>query len=294
MDVDPLGFPKIKGQNIRSLIASAAVVLVSVLVIFTSAITLGLFNFARLSVFYPETADFWNTAINLVNTSNGWALANEVFRCILMICFLKVAVRVLDGKPAPIGELGIHPRVREFPLLLVGVLLMSIIFWSALLMDVGQDALIGRFKLTFAQNGLVLLILIAFANGLWQELAFRGFLQKRLTRTYGPAIGIFLCALFFTLLHGLVREIGVVEVILGTMLFSLVGVLFLVTDSIVICTAVHATGNFYLRSFGANDLDVPAQESRLLTFGVGLLIVLLVVGRRLTLPGTKDQNEQDV
>jgi membrane protease YdiL (CAAX protease family) len=76
-----------------------------------------------------------------------------------------------------------------------------------------------------------------------EELAFRGFLQPLLTRTFGAVVGVVLAALPFTLLHG--PQYGwswqhVLPVGLAGLSF---GIVRYVTGSTAAATAMHATYN---------------------------------------------------
>ena len=85
----------------------------------------------------------------------------------------------------------------------------------------------------------------------------------------------------FTIIHGLARDINFVEILLGTILFTLVGEIYYLTNSIIFVTAIHSTGNFFLRSFENNELHIPEQEYRLLIFGVILTILVLIFRKKL-------------
>lgn len=136
-------------------------------------------------------------------------------------------------------------------------------------------------NVTFSQEGIFLLILIAFANAFWQEVLFRGFFQKRMIHSYGVIAGVILCAFIFTILHGLARDINLLEIILGSILFTIVGLLFHFTQSLGLAIAMHATGNFFLRSFGTNELVIPSQEFRMIIFGMVLIIICIFFRKRL-------------
>ncbi len=73
------------------------------------------------------------------------------------------------------------------------------------------------------------------------------------------------------------------EVITGTILFSLIGWLYFVSNSIVLATALHATGNFYLRLFSEVGVALPPYVDRSLAYSVGLLAVLVLFRRRVSL-----------
>ena len=115
------------------------------------------------------------------------------------------------------------------------------------------------------------------SNAFWQKVVFRGYLQKRLTDSYGISKGILISSFLFTIIHGLARDISILEVILGTVLFSLIGVIYYITNSIIFCTTIHATGNFFLRSFDTNHLYLPGQIYRIIIYSAILIIVLIII-----------------
>lgn len=164
---------------------------------------------------------------------------------------------------------------------------MGLMFLFSLLFDGGSQMVSNNLDITFSQNSIVLLILIALANAFWQEVVFRGYFQKRLIKTYGIIAGIIICSFLFTIIHGLARDINLIEILLGTVLFSLVGVIYYLTNSIVFVTAIHATGNFFLRSFGSKELHIPEQEYRLMIFGLVFILIILAFRKRLFSNGNK-------
>lgn len=280
-------FWNIKNENIKNLIFFIVIVLISFVAILTSSLTLGLFNTVRFLITNPDLENLRDTAINLVNTSNLWNLINEVLRGILIILLIKFINRKFNKSNISLKELGLHFDFKQFVYIIFGIVLMGSMFLFSLFLDAGSQLVSDNLAVTFSQNSIVMLILIAFANAFWQEVVFRGYFQKRLINSYGIIIGIVLCAFLFTIIHGLVRDINLIEILLGTILFTLVGVIYYLTNSIVLVTAIHATGNFFLRSFGNNELQIPEQEYRLIIFGIVLMLLILMFRKNLFRNGNK-------
>jgi len=273
-------FWNIENENLKNLIFFVAIILISFIAILTSSISLGLYNTVRFHIVNPDLENLRETATNLINTSNYWNLINEVLRGILIIILIKFINRKFNKSKIPLKELGIKFDLRQLVFLIIGVVLMSGMFLFSLFIDRGSQELLNSLNVAFFQNSILMLVLITLANAFWQEIVFRGFFQKRLVDTYGIFTGIVVCALLFTVIHGFVREIDYIEIIVGTVLFSLVGVIYYLTNSIVFVTAIHATGNFFLRSFSTNKLHIPEQEYRLLIFGVVLIIIMVVFKKK--------------
>lgn len=273
-------FWNIKNEHIKNLIFLIAIVLISLVAILTSSIVLGLFNTVRLHITNPDLENLRDSAINLVTTSNLWNLINEVLRGILILILIKFINRKFNKSKISLNELGLHFKFKQLAYVIFGIVLMGAMFLFSLFLDSGSQIVSNNLDVTFSQNSIVLLILVAFANAFWQEVVFRGYFQKRLIRSYGIIAGIIICAFLFTIIHGLVRDINIIEILLGTVLFSLVGLIYYLTNSIVFVTAIHATGNFFLGSFGSNELHIPGQEYRLVIFGLVLVIILLVYRKK--------------
>jgi membrane protease YdiL (CAAX protease family) len=111
----------------------------------------------------------------------------------------------------------------------------------------------------------------AMMNSFWQELAFRGYLQTRFVESYGAQIGIPVVAVFLVLFHLLVRTLSPLEVLTGSILFLLVGLLYYLTGSLYLVGALHGTLN-YIPVL----LDTWTQPiDRAIVYGLVLGLVLL-------------------
>jgi len=266
----------IKNVHANNLILFIGVLFIAFLAIISSAIITGLINTIRFLIIDAEMENLRDTAFNAVNTSNPWNLFNELLRGVLTIVFIKIFYRVFGKSSISLGSLGLHKNMKQFIYILAGIALMTGMFLLALFVNRGGQEMLLSITRTFSQKSLVILILIAWGNAFWQEVIFRGYFQKHLINAYGILPGIILGAFLFTLLHGVVRDIDLTEIILGTVLFTFVGALFFLTKSIWIATAIHATGNFFLQSFDTLGLFIPTQFYRLTVYGVVLIVVLIM------------------
>ena len=271
-----VNFWNIKNEHIKNLIFFVAILLITLIAIILSSMFTGLINVVRFLIINPELRSLRAIAFNQINISNIWNLVNEVLRGILIIILINLINRIFNKSKITLKGLGFHIEVKQAFYMLTGFTLMSAMFLFSLFINTDSDTVLNSLGITFSENGVFILILVALANAFWQEVVFRGYLQKRLIDTYGILAGIVLCAFLFGILHGLVREITLMEIILGTVLFTLVGVIYYLTNSIIFATAIHAAGNFFLRSLDTNGLYIPQQEYRLVVYSIVLIVVLVI------------------
>jgi len=274
-------FWNIKNEHIKNAIVFFAVFVIVLLAILTSSLSVVSVNMLRFQIFNPEIENIRETATQLINTSQSWNLINEIIRGLLMILFIKLISKFINKTKIHLSELGVSFDKKQPGYLILGVIIMSFMFSGALLIDVGISGFRNIMGLVFSSNELFMAVLVALANAFWQEVAFRGFLQKRLINTYGILPGILICSFLFAIIHGLVREITLSELVLGTVLFTFVGLLYYLTNSIWISTAIHATGNFFLRTLDTNNLHIPDQLSRLIIYGFFLIVLILVFRKKI-------------
>ncbi len=283
-----VNFWNIENEHIKNLIFFMAIIFISLFAVLISVILLGLVNTVRFLITDPELENLLDTAINVSNTSNAWAFINEVLRGILIIFLIKLIDRIFNKSKISLKELGFYIDIKQFSYLVRGIALMSAMFLFALFINVGSQEVSNSLGVTFSQNSLVIMILIVTANAFWQEVVFRGYFQKRLIDTYGILAGIVICSFLFTIIHGLAGKISLFEILLGTVLFTLVGVIYFLTNSIIFASAIHAAGNFFLRSFTTNELFIPEQVYRLVVYSV-VLIIILIVNKNKLIPNNLQQ-----
>ena len=276
-------FWNIENEHLKNIIFFIVIIFVSLIAIISSNLIIGIVNILRYLITNPDLENLRNTATNLINTSDPWNLVNELLRGILIVYLIKIVHRTLNKSNISLGNLGFHLELKQLANLAMGIALMSCLFLVALFKNVGGQQVVNSMVTTYSQNGIVLLILIAIANAFWQEVVFRGYFQKRLMTSYGIITGIVLTSFLFTTIHGLSRGINLIEILLGTILFTLIGVVYYLTNSIIYVTAIHATANFYLRSFTTNGLYMPEQKYRLAVFSLALVIIVFL-NRKILFP----------
>ena len=167
--------------------------------------------------------------------------------------------------PAPLATAAVLGAVATLPLL-AGLFVMERLPWAPLVRL--QQLVETQLVPLFAHMSLWQLLLIALAAGLGEELLFRGWLQASLTDWIGPPLGVGLAlavtSVAFGACHWLTPAYGVLALLISVYL----GLLFLLTDSILAPIVCHALYDFialvYLvrrdrRSPGSGSLTVSSQ-----------------------------------
>jgi hypothetical protein len=140
---------------------------------------------------------------------------------------------------------------------------------------------------------LLLGMVLAFASGFGEEVAFRGYLQTRITQRYNPIIAVVIVAVLFALAHPLSTTIHpLIYLTTASLVGILFGTLYARTNSLWAGVALHTFWNYLqiavfavrnaadARFFGAplfvfDNLSVTSHA--LLEFGVILLGLLGVL-----------------
>jgi hypothetical protein len=108
----------------------------------------------------------------------------------------------------------------------------------------------GRHAVTFVAPrwGFVALGLVGQIGVVHEELLFRGYILPRVDRHTGPAVGILISAVLFTLMHIPFKGAGFMTVswLLGGLLY---GYLYLKSGSLLVTIATHAIHNWALDLF---------------------------------------------
>lgn len=86
---------------------------------------------------------------------------------------------------------------------LLGITILLFIIISTRLIDFpsGQIDQVERISGYSNLMAISLMVMTSIVAGVMEEIACRGYMQKRLELTYGPRLAIFIVALFFSLLH---------------------------------------------------------------------------------------------
>jgi membrane protease YdiL (CAAX protease family) len=240
-----------------------------------------------------EVPSFPDLASEAMATDHWMIIAEMIrgFGCLGLVGLLLVR---LDRRPFQLSALGLTWKPNPGLMILSGLLVTSLLFLGAGCLATlrGVENGVSESLRALSQiggSGFVLLAVSALANAFWQELAFRSYLQPRLQCSYGILPGILICSFVFVALHGLIRPVGGGELITGTTLFCLIGWLFFVSNSVVLATALHATGNLFLNLFADVGLILPPLLDRSLVYALGLVLALTIFKRRASPSPQKDR-----
>ena len=176
----------------------------------------------------------------------------------------------LRFRPARISGFGVMVHVG-------GVLSIGLVFGALLELGVLPESS-SLAKLTDVITGLsgwalwAVVLAIGIAPGIAEELLFRGYIQTRFSRRWGPGWGVFWTALLFGLMH--------LDPIHGTFAFALgvyLGYLTEWTGSIVPAMICHAANNTYQTLATAWGLDVAGDAANVVALLVGSLVLCLSI-----------------
>ncbi len=161
----------------------------------------------------------------------------------LLFLVLRALFHLHYGQPM-MSSLGfVRSRLPVGVALMLGLLLSIAVAVLGGLMKMSNDNTPMQHLLSDPRGLLVMALFGTAVGPLCEELLFRGFLQPLLVRTFGVAIGIFLTALPFGLLHlqqyGNAWQSGVLITLVGVVL----GAVRHFTNSTRASTLVHAAYN---------------------------------------------------
>ena len=92
---------------------------------------------------------------------------------------------------------------------------------------------------------VLLSLLLAFASGFGEEIAFRGYLQSRIARSYNPTLAVLIVAILFALSHPVSDVIHPLLYLATAILVGILfGTIFARTGSLWIGIALHALWNY--------------------------------------------------
>ncbi|MCK4847705.1 MAG: CPBP family intramembrane metalloprotease [Candidatus Heimdallarchaeota archaeon] len=91
---------------------------------------------------------------------------------------------------------------------------------------------------------MILFFVWAMLNGFWQELVFRGYLQTRVVEKFNPTVGILTVTIYFVLIHFIDQTLTLRWVILGTLLFIIISMMFHQTKSLWLVGGIHGMINY--------------------------------------------------
>jgi membrane protease YdiL (CAAX protease family) len=191
-----------------------------------------------------------------------------------LVCLV---VRVVEGGPCSLEDLGLAPRRRSLLLVPLGVVLALILyagtFW------VGRFFNETAFSWSPARLNTITVALVSLnflTNGFGEETAFRAYFQDRLIQRHGLWVGIALASGSFVLLHLLIYRYSGRFLIASILLAAVYGILYVWTGSVYLVGTMHAVFNLAPRLLDQR----PPGIGLLVVHGLGLLAVILIFGWR--------------
>jgi uncharacterized protein len=177
----------------------------------------------------------------------------------------------LDGRDFSWAEIGLSWNPSIFVFFGGGVILGVVLELFSLGLGIAQGTVEASMTPSIASFAVLTGTTAAMLDSFWQEIAFRGYLQTRYVESYGAQIGIPVVAVSFVLLHLLVNPLSPLEVLTGSILFLLVGLLYYMTGSLYLVGALHGTLNYIPVLLGTWS----QPSDRAIVYGLALGLVLL-------------------
>jgi membrane protease YdiL (CAAX protease family) len=213
--------------------------------------------------------------VGLLNDTTDSQMVPNMMDLIAVTALTYVLTTKLDGRDFSWDEIGLSWKPTVLVLFGGGVLLGCVLEFLSWGLGIGRGAVGTPMIPSIALVAVLTGSTAAMLNGFWQEIAFRGYLQTRFVESYGSQIGIPVVAISFVLVHLLVRPLSPLEVLSGSLLFILVGLLYHMTGSLYLVGALHGTLNYIPALLGtwSQPLD------RAIVYGLALGLVLLLAVR---------------
>ena len=209
--------------------------------------------------------------IGLLNDTTDSRMLLGIMDLLAVAGLMYVLTTKLDGREFSWVEIGLSWKPTVFVFFGGGVILGSVLELLTLGLGIAQGTVETPMTPSIASIAVLIGITAAMLDSFWQEIAFRGYLQTRFVESYGAAIGIPVVAVSFVLLHFLVNPLSPLEVLSGSILFLLVGLLYHTTGSLYLVGSLHGTLNYIpiLLETWSQPLD------RAIVYGLALGLVLL-------------------
>jgi membrane protease YdiL (CAAX protease family) len=210
--------------------------------------------------------------IGLLNDTSESQIVLGIMDLIAVAGLIYVLTTKLERRDFSWAGIGLAWKPTLFIFFGVGVLLGGVLELFSLGLGIAQRIAEAPLMLSIAPVAVLTGATAAMLNSFWQEIAFRGYLQTRFVESYGARIGIPVVAVSFVLFHLLASPLSALEVLTGTILFLLVGLLYHLTGSLYLVAALHGTLN-YLPVLLGTGWSQPLN--RAIIYGLALGLVLL-------------------
>jgi membrane protease YdiL (CAAX protease family) len=119
--------------------------------------------------------------------------------------------------------------------------------------------------------------ILYLAMGFGEEIVFRGYVQKRLVRRFSVVWGILATSVLFTLLHQISYRLSPVIILSGVMLWTTIGVLYHLSNSLYLVGVFHGTMNTLLNSMNFEVADISSLFVHALALCLAIGIALFKI-----------------
>jgi membrane protease YdiL (CAAX protease family) len=209
--------------------------------------------------------------IGLLNDTTDSRIVLGIMDLVAVTGLMYVLTTKLDRREFSWVEIGLSWKPTVFVFFGGGVILGGVLELFSLGLGIAQATVETPMTPSIASFAVLTGTTAAMLDSFWQEIAFRGYLQTRFVESYGAIIGIPVVAVSFVLLHLLVNPLSPLEVLTGSILFLLVGLLYHMTGSLYLVGALHGTLNYIPVLLGTWS----QPSDRAIVYGLALGLVLL-------------------
>ena len=210
--------------------------------------------------------------IGLLNDTTESQIVSGIMDLMAVAALIYVLTTKLDKRDFSWAEIGLACKPTMFIFFGGGIIVGGVLEFLSL----GLGIVLGIVETPTTPSILPIAALTGVTatmlNSFWQEIAFRGYLQTRFVESYGTLMGIPVVAVSFVLFHLLASPLSALEVLTGSILFLLVGLLYHLTGSLYLVGALHGILN-YLPVLWGTGWSQPLN--RAIVYGLALGLVLL-------------------
>jgi membrane protease YdiL (CAAX protease family) len=221
--------------------------------------------------------------VGLLNDTIESQMASGIMDSMAVAGLVYVLTIKLERRDFSLAEIGLAWKPTVLIFFGGGVIVGGILELLSLRLGIALGIVEAPMMPSFNPITVLIGTTAAMLNSFWQEMAFRGYLQMRFVESYGANIGIPVVAIFFVLFHLLVSPLSALEVLTGSILFLLVGLLYHLSRSLYFVVALHGILN-YLPAFWGTGWSQPLNRAIVYGLALGLVLLFTQVSR---LQGTK-------
>jgi len=252
-----------------------------ILLFIAAAILLRLIPIRLIAVFLVRNGMFQANAIETASTMvfEDPACSTAVGALNGLIGFLIVwfLIRVIERSNFTWEAVGLNWRHNSPIAILQGVMLALSLFIAIVL--TGQilgfsasstnPSVLGVSAPIFFQRFILYL-----AMGFGEEIVFRGYVQTRLVRQFSVVWGVLATSVLFTLLHQISYRLSPVVILSGVMLWTTIGVLYHLSNSLYLVGVFHGTMNTLLNAlnFEVGDISSLFVHALALCLAIGIAL----------------------